>query len=163
MNENETVNQGTENGAAGNNGQEAKTFTQEELNATISDRLKREREKYADYAELKKKAEAYDKYTEASKTELQKATDKVTELQKELDDIKQAEAVRAIREKVAKETGVPANLLSGSTEEDCRTQAEGIKAFANPSYPNVTDKGESGGAPKTSTAQQFADWASKSF
>lgn len=155
---NETVNQGK-----GNQEQapEAKTFTQDELNAIVNDRLKREREKYADYAALKTKAEEYDKQEEAAKSELQKATDKAAALQKELDALKQAETVRGIREKVAQETGVPVNLISGTTEEDCKTQAEAIKAYANPGYPNVKDGGESDGAPKATTAQQFAEWFNK--
>ncbi len=148
----ETVNQET------TGTQEQKTFTQDELNTIVNDRLKREREKYTDYAELKKKADAYDKYEAESKTELQKATEKAEKLQKELDGIKQEAEIREIREKVSKETGVPANLLSGATEEDCKTQAEAIKAYAKPAYPNVKDGGETGGSPGVSTAQQFADW-----
>lgn len=136
----------------------SKTFTQEELNAIVNDRLKREREKYGDYSALKEKAAKYDKYEEESKTELQKVTDRADKLQKELEGIKQAESIRAIRDKVAKETGIPANLLNGDTEDDCKAQAEAIKAYASPSYPNVRDGGEPGGSPKTSTAQQFADW-----
>ena len=145
------------------NGSEEKTFTQSEMNAIINDRLKREREKYSDYEALKDKASKYDSYEESSKTELQKITEKAEKLQNELDSMKQAESVRGIRDKIAKETGVPAELLSGTTEEDCKTQAEAIKAYANPSYPSVTDKGESGGNPGTSTAQQFADWATQVF
>ena len=34
---------------------EQKTFTQDELNAIVSDRVKRANEKYADYEDLKKK------------------------------------------------------------------------------------------------------------
>ena len=52
--------------------EESKTFTQDELNAIVSDRLKREREKYADYESLKEKATKLDEIEEASKTELQK-------------------------------------------------------------------------------------------
>lgn len=149
----ETVNQGTNDST-----QEPKTFTQDELNAILNDRLKREREKYTDYAALKEKADKYDKYEEESKTELQKANDKAEKLQKELDAMKQAATMQEVRAKVEKETGVPANLLTGATEEDCKAQAEAIKAFAKPQYPNVPDGGEPGGTPGTSTAQQFAEW-----
>ena len=45
----ETVNQGQTNES------EQKTFTQDELNAILNDRLKREREKHADYAALKER------------------------------------------------------------------------------------------------------------
>ncbi len=51
--------------------QEERTFTQDEMNAIIADRLSREKSKYADYDELKKKALAFDEGEEASKTELQ--------------------------------------------------------------------------------------------
>ena len=153
----ETVNQEAANGT--NEGaQVQKTFTQEELNAIVNERLKREREKYADYSAIKEKADKYDRYEEESKSEIQKMTEKAEKLQKELDSMKQAETLRGIREKVAKETGVPENLLSGMTEEDCRAQAEGIKAFAKPAYPRVPDAGEPGGTPGASNAQLFADW-----
>lgn len=159
MEGNETVNQGNATKEPEKQAQqENKTFTQDELNAIVNDRLKREKEKYSDYATLKSKADELDKLQEASKTELQKATDKAAALQKELDELKQAESVRGIREKVAKETGVPVNLISGSTEEDCKAQADAIKAYANPGYPDVKDGGEAKGTPGASTAQQFADW-----
>ena len=77
-----------------------KTFTQEDVNKIVEDRLQRERQKYAgmaDYDQVKEKAGKYDELQEASKTELQKATDKVASLQKELDGIKHEASVRAIR------------------------------------------------------------------
>jgi hypothetical protein len=149
----ETVNQEQTNEA------EQKTFTQDELNAILNDRLKREREKHADYAALKEKAEKLDKLEEASKSEIQKMTEKAERLQQELDQIKQAESIREIRAKVAKETGIPENLLTGSTEEDCTAQAEAIKAFAKPAYPTLRDAGEATGAVSGgSTAAQFAEW-----
>ena len=140
------------------NAQETKTFTQDELNAIVSDRVKREREKHADYATLKEKADKFDQMEEASKSEIQRMTEANARLQNELDDIKLAETIRGIRAKVAKETGIPENLLTGSTEEDCKEQAEAIKAFAKPTYPTLRDGGEVGGASGASTAQQFADW-----
>lgn len=154
-NTNETVDQ--ENNTAAKQGTE-KTFTQAEVNEIVKERLKRDQGKYSDYDDLKKKAEEYDKIQEASKTELQKANDKADKLQEELDALKKAESVRDIRAKVSKETGVPENLLTGDTEEDCKTQAEAIKTYADPGYPNLKDGGEPGGNLKSTTAQQFADW-----
>lgn len=46
----ETVNQ--EAATTENQNTEPKTFTQDELNAIVRDRVKRERETHADYAEL---------------------------------------------------------------------------------------------------------------
>jgi len=54
-----------------------RTFTRPQMNANIGDRLARERAKYADYSELKQKAEAFDQAEELSKSELQKATERV--------------------------------------------------------------------------------------
>ena len=85
-------------------------------------------------------------------------TEKAERLQKELDQIKQAEVIREMRSKVAKETGIPENLLTGSTEEECKAQADAIKAFATPTYPTIRDGGEVAGTSGGSTAQQFAEW-----
>ena len=49
---------------------DTKTFTQAELDAVVKDRLKREREKYSDYEDLKAKAAKFDEAEEANKTEL---------------------------------------------------------------------------------------------
>lgn len=67
---NETVNQ--ENTTATQPETESKTFTQEEMDAIIGERLKRERAKYVDYEALKEKADKFDAFEEANKTELQK-------------------------------------------------------------------------------------------
>ena len=138
---------------------ETKTFTQEEVNNIVAERLGRDRQKYADYDALKQKAEEYDKLQEANKTELQKANERADGLEKELNELKKANAVRDIRLKVSSETGVPLELLTAETEEECRIMAEKINAFAMPkSYPKVKDGGEVSGAPKQTTSQQFADW-----
>ncbi len=106
-----------------------KTFTQTELDAIIGDRLARERQKYVDYDSLKAKAAEYDKAQEASKSELQKATEKAGALQKELDALKAANSTREAREKVAKEMEVPVELLTASTEEECKKQAEALQRY----------------------------------
>ena len=64
--------------------QPERTFTQAEMNAIISDRLSRERSKYADYDDLKAKAAQFDAAQEAGKTELQKANEKAAKLQEQL-------------------------------------------------------------------------------
>lgn len=125
--------------------QPGRTFTQEEMDAIIGDRLKRERAKYSDYEDLKAKATAYDAAEEANKSDLQKANEKAEALQAQLDALTKANQERELRDRISAETGVPASLLRGSNEEDLRAQAEGIKGFASASkasYPNVKDSGE---------------------
>ena len=137
-----------------------RTFTQEELNAIVGKRLAEEKSKFADYEDLKAKASKLDELEEANKSELQKATERANSLEAELNELKKANEVRAMREKVANETGIPTNLLTGSTEEECKAQAEAIKAYATPNgYPRVKDGGEIP-KPNGSTKQQFADFMS---
>ena len=152
----ETVNQETTT--------ETKTFTQDDVNAIVGERLAREREKFADYELLKEKASKFDEAEEASKSELQKATERAEKLESELKTMKKAEELRAIREKVSVETGVPASLLTAETEEGCTEQAKGILAFkGETAYPSLPDGGEVQGAPKGTTKQQFAEWANQAF
>ena len=138
--------------------EQQKSFTQDELDKIVSERLGRERAKYGDYEALKEKAAAFDKLDEANKSELQKATDKAASLQSELDKLKKADKVREIREKVAKETGVPVNLLTAEDEETCNSQARAALDFAKPTYPSVKDGGEAATTGKEPTRDQFANW-----
>lgn len=146
-----------------NNTQE-RTFTQAELDAIVGERLMRERAKYSDYDALKEKAQQYDEAKEAEKTELEKATERAAALQTELDGLKHLNEVRALRDKVALQTGVPAALLSAETEEELMDQANKILEFAKPNaYPTVKDAGEVTHVGKKSTKDQFAEWAEKAF
>ena len=114
-----------------------RTFTQAEMNAIIADRLSRERAKYADYDALKKKADQFDAAQEAGKTELQKANERAAALQTQVDALTRANEVREVRGKVSAATGVPAELLSGETEEACKAQAQAILKFAKSNNKNV--------------------------
>jgi uncharacterized protein YigA (DUF484 family) len=120
---------------------EARTFTQEELNKIVEDRLQRERQKYSDYDAMKERVAALGEEAEAGK----KALERADALQAQLDAMNAANAERELRERIASETGVPASLLRGSAEEDLRSQAAAILGFAKasrPTYPNVKDGGE---------------------
>ena len=88
---------------------------------------------------------------------------KIKDLTDELNGMKSAEAVRITREKVALEKNIPVNLLTGDTEEACAKQADEILAFATPSYPALKDGGESHGVFKSTTRDQFADWAKENL
>ena len=89
--------------------------------------------------------------------QLQAATD-------ELNALKQSNAVREIRERISKEVGVPASLLTAETEDECKTQAEAIKDFARPgNYPRVRDGGEVQPSGATATRDKFAEWLEASL
>ena len=92
--------------------------------------------------------------------DLKKAQQQITQLQTELEGMKNAEAIRLTREKVAGEKKVPAHLLTGETEEACAAQADAILAFAQPGgYPVLRDGGDPNNAPALRTREKFAAWA----
>ncbi len=64
--------EGTTTPTAGGEPQGTKTFTQDELNAIISERLTKERGKYVDYDALKTKAAEFDKVQQAQLSETEK-------------------------------------------------------------------------------------------
>ena len=124
---------------------EERTFTQAELNAIVQKRLGEEKAKYENFEELKEKALKFDKIEEESKTELQKATERADSLKEQLDALTKANAERELKDRISTETGVPASLLRGDSEEDLKAQANAILGFANAnkaSYPQVKDGGE---------------------
>lgn len=142
---------------------QTRTFTQDEVNAIVGKRLAEEKSKFADYEEIKAKAAKFDEAEEANKSELQKAVERASNLEAELAGLKRSEEIRQTREKIATETGIPAHLLTGDTEEACKAQAEAIKAFAAPTYPKVKDSGE---VPKTTSGNaktDFVEFMSQNF
>jgi DNA repair exonuclease SbcCD ATPase subunit len=115
-------------------------------------------------------AEAQKALAEAQKDtsakDLEKAQAKLKELQAEIEQRNAADALREVREAVATEAGIPVNLLTGTTKEECETQAKSIMEFAGAvkqSYPTVHDAGEAHVDVKPSTRQQFAEWANAAF
>ena len=136
---------------------EEKLFTQEEVNGFFKKRYSDLMSKVTEYEE---KAKKYDEMEEANKTELQKATERAEKLQAELSAMKHSEEIRVIREKVAKETGVPSSLLTGDTEEACTEQANGILSFKSPSgYPTIKDGGEITINNSGDARSAFKEWA----
>ncbi len=99
--------------------EQPKTFTQDELNKAISDRLKRERERFADYDELKAKAEG-------AKSDAERLAD----LERRLAEADARDAHRALVDRIATEFDKVRNredialFLTGPDEETLRAQAK---------------------------------------
>lgn len=90
----------------------------------------------------KEKAAKFDELEEAKKSELEKANEKAASLEEELAKIKATQAHAELVSKVANETGIPASLLHGSTEEELKATANLIHVYVEkqtPGYPK--DKG----------------------
>jgi predicted kinase len=95
---------------------------------------------------------------------LAKATKRVADLEAELSGVKAAEQLRVLRESISAETGVPAHLLRGDTEEALKEHAQQIQEYHRPStYPAVRDGGEVTRVSKPSTRDQFSEWLNESL
>lgn len=68
--------------------QEQKMFTQDEVNKLMGALRKENREKYADYDDLKAKASKFDEIEQKSKSELERATERATKAETELKQLK---------------------------------------------------------------------------
>ena len=134
-----------------------RTFTQEEVDKLLGQRLYEERAKYADYAELKSKAANHDELEQKYKD----ANSKNAELQSMVDSLQRNIDIGNIRKKVSAETGIPLDLLTGDTEESCKSQAEAMIKWREsqaPNYPSVKDGGEVTKFAGGTTRDQFAAW-----
>lgn len=101
------LNQTNEQATQASEETEVKTFTQEEVNQIVQDRLHKDRKDRADYDDVKAKALKYDELVEANKSDLDKAMEKyekasakAKELEAQLDALNKAEELRQIKEKV---------------------------------------------------------------
>lgn len=100
---------------------------QEELNALVESRLARERAKYADYPELQKKAAEFDKSQDASKTEIERLTDRAAKAEAEAAKVR-AEADRNAVALAKGLTPSQAKRLVGATREELEADADELLA-----------------------------------
>jgi len=109
---------------------ETKSFTQEQVNALLADTKRKEREKFADYDDVKAKASKLDELEQSSKTELQKALDKAAAVEAELSAYKSKEQVSSWASEITKDSDIPAAVLRGSTKEELEQHFEQLKSLA---------------------------------
>ena len=138
------------------------TFTapasQEEMDRIIQARLDRERKKFADYDELKKAADRLTQIEEANKSEAEKAAARAEAAEKRAAELE----AKALRAEVAAAKGVPAALLTGSTQEELEAAADALIAFRGEQKSAGPSSSSLGRVNKTtvkgSTGDQFADF-----
>lgn len=131
--------------------------SQEELNRVIGERLKRVESKYADYDDLKAKADKYAEFEESQKTELQKALERAEAAEKARTEAEQT----ALKVRIATEEGVIPEVLTGSTEEEMRATAQKLKEWASqgvrkPPSPKSLKSGSGGGDSAATSGKERA-------
>ena len=102
------------------------TFSQEDVNRIVQERLQREREKYSDYDDLKTAAER------AQELESEKQT-----LAERVAEFEAREERQKLVSDVAQDTGVPADALRGDTKEELEAHAEVLKSLMKTTGPVI--------------------------
>lgn len=127
--------------AASSAGGEAKPSTgftpitsQEALDHLVGERLARERTKFADYDDLKAKAEKLATLEDANKTAEQRTAEQLAALQQRVEESEKKAAAAsqaALRASVANTKGVPEGLLpADGTREEMEAKADELTAWA---------------------------------
>lgn len=100
-----------------------KTLTQAEVDKIVAERVARERKKFADYDDLKKAAAKLRQIEDAQKSELEKAQERETALQVELQKYRVAEIRRAAASAAGLDSEL-AEFITAVDEEEAKAQAE---------------------------------------
>lgn len=144
--ENEPQGSGNENPAA----EGSRTYTQEEFDAALEAAVK-ERTNGA----VRERADRLNKQKKELASENKTLSAQVEELTAKVAEMEAKEQLQDLKSKVSEESGVPAELLRGSTEEDLTAHAEALKPYIEkPSAPYVG----SDGFAADSTEQKSSDW-----
>lgn len=146
--------------------------TQEEFDAAIGERIRREKEtaarKYADYDDLKSKAATYESTIADMTKAAEDAAKKYADFDKQLADrdekIKGYETA-SVKTRIAHELNIPYELaarLSGDTEDDIRADAESLSKIIGKTYPRAPGKStEPAGSGATDSKAALRELASK--
>ena len=115
--------------------------TQEELDNIVKERLRREREKFGDYDDLKKRVSelesengALKATAEETKQTIAESDARIIELQGQVSNYETA----SLRTRIALQNGLPYDLadrLQGADEEELRADAERLAGFMRPATP----------------------------
>lgn len=112
--------------------------TQEEFDAAIKSRLSREKEKYADYDQLKSRVEELEKENVGLQSTIEASNQSKADADKQLEDLQKQISgyeTASLRTRVALQYGLPYDLadrLQGTDEESFKVDAERLAGFMKP-------------------------------
>ena len=115
--------------------------SQEAFDALVKDRLSRERQKFADYDELKAKAEQVDTIKADADKALAEAVARAEVAEGKVGEFETKAQLASWRDEVAKATGVPVAALRGSTKEELEAHAAELKPLITGSGPVIPHQG----------------------
>jgi hypothetical protein len=145
-----------------------KTFTQEDINKIVVERLAREKEKYSDYETLKQKATKLDELDLANKSELEKEQAKSAKFEKllaEKEKEKQLLLIENLKLSLLETAGLPkswSKRISGTTEDEIKADIEELKKVLGDKAANIGQSigGKPSGTPDTEnmTLAEYEAW-----
>ena len=120
--------------------------TQEELDTIVKARLAREKEKYADYDQLKTRVSDLEKENGALKSAAEASKTSAADYDKQIANLKKQVAgyeTASLRTRIALQNGLPYDLadrLVGDDEEAIKADAERLAGFLKPAEPAAPTK-----------------------
>lgn len=115
--------------------------TQEELDRIISERLARQKEKYADYDQVKERVSELEKENDVLKSAAESSKTSISGFEKQISDLQgqlKGYESKEIRLRVAVANGLPIELadrLTGDDEDAIKADAERLASFMKPTEP----------------------------
>lgn len=141
--------------------------TQEQFDKAIKARINRERDKFADYEELKEKAARLDEIEAANKSEIEKATERAEKAETKLRELEAQAERNAWVSEVAKETGLDASLVSDLSADSKDELLEKAKRHADALHvsavPYVGSDTKPQSSPNVTNADIFGEFAANLF
>lgn len=119
--------------------------SQADLDRLLGERLARERQKFADYDDLKKKASELDKIEDANKTEIQKVQDELAKAQAEAADLRLANVKSKIE---ASLTGVVSDPAGFVADLDVKRFVDDSGNFSQDAVSGLVDRFKSLSGPR---------------
>ncbi len=109
--------------------EEQKSFTQEQVNALLAQQKRSVAEKFADYDDVKAKAEKLDQIEQSSKSELQKLAEENATLKTRVESFERDQQVKQWAAEIVKDSPVPASALRGTTREELEAHFKELEAL----------------------------------
>ncbi|WP_104137248.1 hypothetical protein [Cryobacterium sp. Y62] len=106
--------------------------SQEDFDKAIQTRIARERAKFADYDDVKAKADKLTVIEDENKTEAQKQSDRLAEIERENAELKSGKLRADVAEAKSDPTKgivIPASMLTGTTKEELEASADALIKF----------------------------------
>ncbi|PPI08227.1 hypothetical protein [Rathayibacter sp. AY1B8] len=129
--------------------------SQDAFDGLVKERIARVEAKYADYPDLKKRADASDTAKAALEQERDSAVMRATAAESKVSAFESEKQITLLRSDIAKTAGIPVNLLRGSTKEELEEHAAELKPLLTAQEaPVIPSQGDS-----PSTKAKTSPWA----